>query len=300
MCCSADQRHDLQFAYPRPRGRRLGDYLPFSWLLLAVLLLPTPAARAQSGALTVVPSAATISITLSCPTPAPALLITVDGLPVAPLDLPSPASQSAEQRSAAALAPAATLHFSLPAAALAPGPHQLAVSGCGAPLEVPFTMPARPAPLWPLALILAASIGAGWAAAHIRPRRPPPATTASAAQTVAPAEITTVRRPLTPSEPGRLRAVIWDGRSRRVFALHGRQWSLGADAGCDLWVADAGLAPLHARLSLVGEQIEVTALEDRTFHTGLGCALTIDQATPLGEGEALLLGASVRLTIETS
>jgi hypothetical protein len=304
MCCSADQRHDLDLDCPRQHERRLRGYLQLIWLLLAALLLPAPAARAQPGTtptLEVTPSADALSVTLSCPTPVPALLVAIDGLPVVPLALTPSTSLPAELHGVALLAPGAALRLSLPTAGLAPGLHRLSVSGCGAtPLEAAFTMPAHRPLLWPLAIAtaLAVSAGAGWIAARLRPV--PSAAPAPAAQPAGPAEITTARRPLASPAPDPLRAIIWDGRSRRIVALHGRQWSLGADPGCDLCVADAGLAPLHARLSLIGEQIEVTALEAAVFHTGLGCALTTDQATPLGEGEALLLGAAVRLTIEAS
>jgi hypothetical protein len=278
----------------------------FSRLSLALLLLlsATPANASQEAppALRITPVADTLAIEFSCPQPAPMLQVSLNGVQVSPHTLGPPVHLSpTDQHADQLLSPGALMRFSLSTAALPPGPHQLSVSGCGDPLVALFSIPDRRPQLWPLALVVAlsASYAAGWSIARRRCLRHSSAPSASAAPPSSPGEITTARRPLTPAAPTRLRATIWDGRQQRTSALHGRQWSLGADAGCDLCVADAGLAPLQARLSLVGEQIEVTALAPGVFHTGLGGPLPLDQATPLGEGEALLLGAAVRLTIET-
>lgn len=278
----------------------------FQFISLALFLLlsatPTHASQDSPFALRITPTADTLTIEFSCPQPAPVLLVSLDGIQVAPQTPGPPLPLSpAEPPAAQLLSPGAIMRFSLPTAAFAPGPHQLSISGCGEPLVALFTMPARRPALWPLGLIaaLSASSAAGWLSARRRFLRLLSAPSASAAPPLSPSEITTARRPLVPTEPARLRVIIWDGRQQRANALHGRQWSLGADVSCDLCVADAGLAPLQARLSLVGTQIEVTALAPGVFHTGLGCPLPLDQATPLSEGEALLLGTSVRLTIET-
>jgi hypothetical protein len=291
--------------------RVIHDWLPacaglqFKCLSLALFLLlgatPIHAGQESPSALHITTTADTLAIEFSCPQPAPVLLVSLDTTPVPP-QIPGPPVPlpPAEQHGDQLFSPGAIMRFSLPTAALPPGPHQLSISGCGDPLIALFTMPARRPPLWPLGLIavLTASAAAGWIIARWRFLRSVPGPGASAASLPSPGEITTARRALRPAEPARLRAIIWDGRQQRASALYGRQWSLGADASCDLCVADAALAPLQARLSLVGEQIEVTALAPGVFHTGLGCPLPLDQATPLSEGEALLLGTSVRLTIE--
>lgn len=163
---------------------------------------------------------------------------------------------------------------------------------------------ATPGPLqaafWPVALLLAMALSAGtsWVLAR---RHAPPSAVPELEQSelpLQPAEITTARREAPASSRAQWRAIVWDGQRRHRIALHGRQWSIGAAPGCNLCFPEAGLAALHARISLVGDAIEVTALEPGVFHTGLGSPLSLDRATPLGEGEALLVGTTLRVTLE--
>ncbi|RRR76356.1 MAG: hypothetical protein EI684_03150 [Candidatus Viridilinea halotolerans] len=166
----------------------------------------------------------------------------------------------------------------------------------------PTTADAPPSfTFWPFLLVAAMTLSAGtsWVVARRQGGPPPPDAEASLLP-ASPVEITTAKRQVPVATHTPLRAIIWDGQRRHRIALHGRQWSIGAAPGCNLCFPEAGLAPLHARLSLVGDQIEVTALEPGVFHTGLGSPLSLDLATPLGEGEALLFGASLRLTVEVT
>ncbi|PDW02941.1 FHA domain-containing protein [Candidatus Viridilinea mediisalina] len=156
------------------------------------------------------------------------------------------------------------------------------------------------AAVWLLMLIsaMALSAGAGWIVARRYTLEATDPDAELPQTSPHPAEITTARRQQPTSSKAQWRAIVWDGQRRHRIALDGRQWSIGAAPGCNLCFPEAGLAALHARISLVGDAIEVTALEPGVFHTGLGSPLSLEQATTLGEGEALLVGTTLRVTLE--
>lgn len=203
----------------------------------------------------------------------------------------------------ALLTPGERLRLRLPA--VGPGPHLLAVEGCGAPLAAAFAGPAPAAHLVALGLVVAA-LGAGLAAGRLGAagRGPRPRAAAAPADTqarlLAAAAITTARRSAGALGPAGLRAIVWDGRRRWALALEGRHWTVGSDPGCTIVVAGDGVAPLHARLSVAGEGLTITDLESGggTRIGALGGALEPGAPTPLPEGELVLVGRAVRLMVE--
>lgn len=217
-------------------------------------------------------------------------------------DLPA-LHRSAEGRFRALLAPGERLGITLPA--VGPGPHLLTVEGCGAPLAAAFGGPAEP----PIAVgagvalagaALGGALGTWWQRRRLPGPRVAPLAASTTARLLAAAAITTARRASGPVGPAGLRAVLLDGRERRSVALEGRHWTIGSDPGCAIVVAGAGVAPLHARLSLAGDGLTITDLESAggTRLGALGPRLAPGEAAALAEGELVLLGESCRLMVE--
>lgn len=212
-----------------------------------------------------------------------------------------------ERRFARLLAPGVRLRLRLPTAGLAPGAHLLSVKGCDEPKAAAFVIAQGLSPSTlgvGVALALAAAAaGAAVSARRYRKRAPqraaPPSDTATARLRAA-ATITTARRSAISVVVPRLRAVIWEGRRRRQLPLEGRQWTIGSDPACALCVEGEGVAPLHARVSLAGGRLEITALDGggRTSVGRAGRPLAPGAPAPLEPGELVTLGQSSRLMIE--
>ena len=206
------------------------------------------------------------------------------------------------------LTPGTRLYLRLATEGLAPGAHLVAVTGCGAPLVTAFTQP-QGLSFGSLGLNVALVLVAGGVGAGVMARRsrrnalatqPLPLDTPTA-RLLAAAAITTARRATTPSVGPHLRAVVWDGRRRRVFPLAGRHWTVGRDPECTLCVEGEGIAPLHARISLAGGKLELADLggTGNTRRGEHGQPLALGVPEPLAVGEVVLLGPTLRLTLES-
>ncbi len=198
---------------------------------------------------------------------------------------------------------AAPLHLQLliPQTRLHTGLPQLAISGCGAPINIVLGVPASSAqPLWmlPVALLVALGLGAGlrrkpWQGLVAVAPVPP-----ASAPVRPPGEQTTARRAEAPVAPLAVCAEVRWGRQRLVYPLEGRQWTIGSDRACAIRAEGEEVRPLHARLSLVGAVFEITALEGSvTLHSPLGQPLAPGVAEPLRPGEVVMIGSLVRLVL---
>ncbi|WP_205703927.1 FHA domain-containing protein [Candidatus Chloroploca sp. Khr17] len=111
--------------------------------------------------------------------------------------------------------------------------------------------------------------------------------------------LTTARRNPLEQVPMRLTVTIWQGERRLTMLLTGRHWTIGSDPGCDLSLQGVGVDPLHARLSLVGNEVMVTDLES-IGGTFLGTlARRLNPGTPeiVAEDEPLFIGPEFRLAL---
>lgn len=200
---------------------------------------------------------------------------------------------------------AAPLRLQVAREALAPGAHQLTITGCGAPLTTSFeTAVARHSVGgWPASLGVAVLV-AGGALLAWRRRATRAATSSSGASTAryrAPGAVTTARGPRQGAVPA-LELVVWDGRERRVQPLRDRQISLGRDPGCDICIASEWVSALHARISVVDQGIEITDLGSTNGTTvgEPGRILTPDLPEPLEPGEIVRIGPEVRLSVQVA
>lgn len=213
-------------------------------------------------------------------------------------------NRSVERHFAALLAPGARLQLRLAPDVVGPGPHLLTVEGCGDPIAAAFEGPGA-LPVGALGVGAAAALaGVALAVARRQPWRPRrgaaptgPAETTTARLRRA-AATTTARRAAPSASALRLRAVLWDERRRVVFPLEGRHWTIGSDSGCDLCLPGEGLAPLHARLSLAGDQLRLTDLESPGGTLLGGRPLAPGVPAALALGETAVLGPAVRLMVE--
>lgn len=197
-----------------------------------------------------------------------------------------------------------TLRLRVPARGLAPGLHRISVSGCGAALAASFDVP-RAAPAIALLGLPILALAVGGAGYGIWRRRRPAPTAAPAPKLLgAPrrrgAALTTARRAAGPRTASRLSVVLWDGRERRVYPLTQRHCTLGRDPGCDISIASEWVSGLHARISLVGERVEITDLESTngTMIGDQGRSLVAGVPELLPVGELVLIGPEIRLSVQ--
>lgn len=214
-------------------------------------------------------------------------------------DLPA-MGRAVQQQLKALVVPGTQLRLTLPA--VAGGPHLLRVEGCGAPLVAAFDGP-QALPALPIASATLVGLALGLAAGRLlrqrgRQERVEQAAPDDEARLLAALAITTARRTGGPLGPAGLRAIVWDGQSRRSIALAGRHWTVGSDPACVLVVAGEGVEPLHARLSLAGEGVTITAIEGSTVLGLHGRPLIPGAQAPLAEGELVVVGKAVRLMLE--
>lgn len=212
-----------------------------------------------------------------------------------------PALFAAFERRSAELLGSDRVALVVPAPGLGPGRHELLVNGCGAPQVVSFEAPAA-VPMqavWLAAALPALGLGYGlWRryrrAASLRAGAEP-----ATARYSSPLEVTTARRGAGPAERVELCAVVWDRGEQRVHSLLARQTTIGREAGCAIQIENEWVSGLHARLSLVGEGVEITDLESTngTFVGEPGRPLMPGAPTPLALGELVRIGPDVRLTI---
>ncbi len=150
------------------------------------------------------------------------------------------------------------------------------------------------------ALVVGCALGVWWHARRVARADGASTLTATEARRRAAAAITTARRATGGAGATGLRAVVWDGRRRRLIPLAGRHWTIGSDLGCTIVVHGEGVAPLHARLSVAGDGLTVTDLESTsgTLIGPLGRPLTPGVPVPVAEGEVVQLGLTVKLMLE--
>lgn len=206
------------------------------------------------------------------------------------------------------LAAPPVLRALVPATELAPGPHKLAVTGCGSAdniaIEVGPVARSASAPNGLLAASVLAALVAGGAlmirrrntarytgraGKHGRTERYGTALDAS-----------TERRAAPRGPEARYWLVVWDGQQRRIYPLVARQNTIGRDQGCDIRIESPLVSGLHARLSLTHEQIELADLESTngTYLGDLGRPLVAGLPEPIQLGDVIWIGPEVRLTIE--
>ena len=196
------------------------------------------------------------------------------------------------------------LRLRMPVRGLAPGLHRISVSGCGALLAASFEVPhaAPPVELLGLPVLALAVGGAGYGIWRRRrpARRVAPAPKLLGAPRRRGAELTTARRSAGPRTASRLSMVLWDGRERRVYPLTQRHCTLGRDPGCDISIASEWVSGLHARISLVGERVEITDLESTngTMIGDQGRSLVAGVPELLPVGELVLIGPEIRLSVQ--
>ncbi len=211
-------------------------------------------------------------------------------------------NMAVDQRLADWLGRAAPLRVQIALEGLAPGAHELALTGCGAPAVATFDLPApdQPAPLWWFGVGAVPVIAGAVALVRRRHARPAAAErpTSGTRRYRAPGAVTTARR-ATGTLPA-LEVVVWDGRERRVWPVRSRQITVGRDPGCDVCIASSWISGLHARLTLIGDQVEITDLESTngTLVGDPGRPLTPGVPEPLEPGEIVRVGPQVRFCVQ--
>ncbi|MCX7789791.1 MAG: FHA domain-containing protein, partial [Chloroflexaceae bacterium] len=213
-------------------------------------------------------------------------------------------SMAIDHRLADWLGAAAPLQVQVALERLAPGKHELTLTGCGAPVTARFDLPApnKPFPVWWLGLgAVPLVVGAMVVTWRRRTRSGAPEPPADSTKRYrAPGAVTTERR-VTGSLPA-LEVVVWDGRERRVWPVRSRQITIGRDPGCDVCIASSWVSGLHARLSLIGDRLEITDMES-TNGTLVGDPerpLTPGVPEPLEAGEIARIGPHVRFCVQVA
>ncbi|MFQ3663241.1 MAG: FHA domain-containing protein, partial [Chloroflexaceae bacterium] len=211
-------------------------------------------------------------------------------------------STAVDQRLADWLGRAAPLRVQIAMEGLAPGTHELTLTGCGAPAAATFELPApdQLVPLWWFGVGAVPVIVGAVALARRRHARSEAAErpTSGTRRYRAPGAVTTARR-ATGTLPA-LEVVVWDGRDRRVWPVRSRQITVGRDPGCDVCIASSWISGLHARLTLIGDQVEITDLESTngTLVGDPGRPLTPGVPETLEPGEIVRVGPQVRFCVQ--
>lgn len=170
----------------------------------------------------------------------------------------------------------------------------------GTPLIAPLTVSTKPSlAMAPVSLgALVVGLGLGWVWRR-RITVAPVVMPSTPVAPIPPDEQTTARRATTTVAKLALRLVVWDERGRTEHALTGRQWLLGHDPGCHIVLHAAGVAPLHLRLAVAGDGIELTALDGVvTLGSPLGEPLAHGAPEWLALGEVVCVGPSTRVMLE--
>ncbi len=212
-------------------------------------------------------------------------------------------SMAVDQRLAGWLEATAPLQVRVDLERLAPGEHELTLTGCGAPATATFDLPTsdQPFPVWWMGLGALPLVVGGMVV--IRRRRShfgaPERSADSTRRYRAPGAVTTARRVTGGALPA-LEVVVWDGRERRVWPVRSRQITVGRDPGCDVCIASSWVSGLHARLSLIGDQVEITDMESTngTLVGDPGRRLTPGAPEPLEPGEIVRVGPQVRFCVQ--
>lgn len=216
-------------------------------------------------------------------------------------DLPALAAEL-ERRVAALLTPEGPLRLRAKIGELTRGPHRLTVSGCGAPATLDFAVPGVALPS-AMGTVLAVGFVAALGLAWWRARRPGAAMVARSetARRKQAVDVTTARR-ASGQHPGQdLRVIVWDGARRGVYPLARRQSLVGRDPACEISIDSEWVSGLHARLTRVGDQLEITDLESTngTFIGEEARPLRPGVPEPLAPGVPVLLGRTVRLELRS-
>jgi len=213
-------------------------------------------------------------------------------------------SMTVDQRLADWLEATAPLQVRVDTERLAPGKHELTLTGCGAPATAPFDLPAadQPFSVWWVGLgALPLVVGAMAVIRRRRSRSGAPERSADSTRRYrAPGAVTTARR-VTGALPA-LEVVVWDGRERRVWPVRSRQITVGRDPGCDVCIASGWVSGLHARLALIGDRLEITDMESTngTMVGEPGRRLTPGAPEPLEPGEIVRVGPQVRFCVQVA
>lgn len=211
-------------------------------------------------------------------------------------------SMAVDQRLAGWLEATAPLQVRVALERLAPGKHELSITGCGAPATATFDLPAsnQPFPVWWVGLgALPLVVGAMVVIRRRRSRSDAPERSPDSTRRYrAPGAVTTARR-VTGALPA-LEVVVWDGRERRVWPVRSRQITVGRDPGCDVCIASSWVSGLHARLSLIGDRLEITDMESTngTLVGDPGRRLTPGTPEPIEPGEIVRVGPQVRFCVQ--
>lgn len=213
-------------------------------------------------------------------------------------------SMAVDQRLAEWLGAATPLQVRIALERVAPGRHELTLAGCGAPATVAFDVPApdQPFRLWWLGLgalpLVAGAVVVAWR--RRSPSGAPERPGDSTKRYRAPGAVTTERR-VAGSLPA-LEVVVWDGRERRVWPVRSRQITVGRDPGCDVCIPSSWVSGLHARLSLIGDRMEITDMESTngTLVGEPGRRLTPGVPEPLEAGEIVRVGPQVRFCVQAA
>jgi hypothetical protein len=211
-----------------------------------------------------------------------------------------PGLLAAYERRVAELTGGGRVSIVVPVAGLGPGRHELRVSGCGAPQAASFELPAAaPGPALLLAACALPAIGLGYGLWRRGRAAAAPHGGSDTGRYRSPLDVTTARREAGPALRAELCAVVWDGRERQVYSLQARQTTVGREAGCAIRIESEWVSGLHARLSLVGEGVEIVDLESTngTFIGEPGRLLAPGAPAPLALGETVRIGPDVRLTV---
>ncbi|MCS6882003.1 MAG: FHA domain-containing protein [Oscillochloridaceae bacterium] len=213
-------------------------------------------------------------------------------------------SMAVDQRLADWVGAAAPLQVRIALERMAPGRHELTLAGCSAPATVMFDVPApdQPFRLWWVGLgavpLVAAAMVVAWRRRTLSGT--PERSGDSTKRYRAPGAVTTERR-ITGSLPA-LEVVVWDGRERRVWPVRSRQITVGRDPGCDVCIPSSWVSGLHARLSLIGDRVEITDMESTngTLVGEPGRRLTPGVPEPLEAGEIVRVGPQVRFCVQVA
>jgi hypothetical protein len=211
-------------------------------------------------------------------------------------------SMAVDRRLAGWLETTAPLQVRVDLEPLAPGKHELTLTGCGTPATATFDLPAptQPFPVWWVGLgALPLVVGGVLVIRRRRSRSGAPERLANSTRRYrAPDAVTTARR-VTGALPA-LEVVVWDGRERRVWPVRSRQITVGRDPGCDVCIASSWVSGLHARLSLIGDQVEITDMESTngTLVGDPGRRLTPGAPELLEPGEIVRVGPQVRFWVQ--
>jgi hypothetical protein len=212
---------------------------------------------------------------------------------------------SFQRRSAALVGGSGHISALIPGQSLSPGRHVVRVTGCGPDQEADFEVAGAPAqpPLAAMAIATLAIAAFGghrlWRRRQARRAEKSAHDTSATARYRSPLEVTTARRRAAEHARSHPYALVWDGGEQHTFQLTARQCTIGRDHGCTVRIESEWVSGLHARLSLLGEGLEIADLgsTNGTFVGDAGGPLRPNAPVTLAFGEVVRIGPQVRLTV---